>query len=181
MRDLVPFFRKKEYYTIFYDIKKDTFVQLPHRKPNIILYVALFLILLRIVPYIVQFYDHYDHLLIKLLIIAILVGINLYASSELYVRYYEHHNAREMFLTSIPIEEPFVKGKKQFRVELIVMLLFLVMSFVSISLFFLFQQFIFVILANLFSFPCFVFLWMRPIKRIQLLRRGEPLREEVDL
>lgn len=175
MRDLIPLFRKKELYTIFYDIKKETFVKLPHRKPNVILYVASLLILLRVAPYIDQLYDRYDHLAIKLLFIVTSIGITLYASYELYVRYYEQHNAREMFPTLFSTDEILVRGRKQFWFETTVTLLLLTMSVIAIILFLLFRQFIYMIMTNILSLPCLVFLWMRPYKRMKLLR------EEIDL
>lgn len=181
MRDLVPIFRQKELYTIFYDIKKGSFVKRPHRKPNVVLYVASLLILLRVIPYIDRWYDLYDHLGIKLLFIAGSIGITIYATYELYVRYYEQDKVCEMFPALLPITELFVKGRKQFWVETIVTLLFLAISIISIALFLLFRQFIYMIIANFLYSPCLVFLWMRPYKRMKLLRKSKPPREETNL
>lgn len=159
-------------------MKKDTFVRMPHRKRNIISYVALYLVLLYVTPYINQLYNRSDHLVIKLLIIGTLIGIALYASNEVYVRYYEHHNVREVCLKSIPIEGIFGKGRKQFVIESIVVLILLSISLFLIVLFLLFRQFIFIFFAIVLSSPYFVFLRMRPFKRLKLLRKGERLMEE---
>lgn len=177
IKNLIPLYREKEMFTIFYDTKQDKLVKLPHRKKTYILYVVLFILVLYSIPYVVNVYNHIDHSAVKLLIVFALVGITYLASHVTYYRYYLRHIINPVFPNSIYLEKVFVKGRKQFRIESVTCFICAMITLISVFLFLLLNQLIFMIFANLFFGPCFIYIFMRPIKRMKLLRKERDLKK----
>lgn len=173
LKQFIPLYREKELYTVFYDVQERRLVKLPHRKKTYIVYVVLFLSVLHGTPYVTRFYDHLPYSLLKFIVLFVIIGITCFATFMTYYRYYLWDEISPVFAHVNNLEKIVLKGREQLRFDSVICFFCMIVTFVLGFIFLITQDVVWFVLTNLFLAPSLIYLLMRPIRRMKLLRDYE--------
>ncbi|BBO00023.1 hypothetical protein [Sporolactobacillus terrae] len=175
---LVPVYREKESFTLFYDTDKKQLYRFPHRGkiggfswfyllPLLVLYVSSFLN---------DLYQPYGSLVLNLVCSIILLPIGYSIARVFYKGYYIQNKNCGYYLDQENLLNYEEQGKKQFVRECIGTLCSIVVMIIGFVVFFVFNQLQGLIIGGIGYIVVWIFLLMNPYSRLQLykkIQRGE--------
>ncbi|SHG92705.1 hypothetical protein [Virgibacillus chiguensis] len=168
---LIPIYREKEIYTLFFDDKNNKLYKFPHREKSSLIYILLFFVVLYGSQFINQIYQPYKGVLLNITLFAIANGVCFFIAKFVYSHYYIQKTDENIFLNQESMKKYATEGENQYRLE--VNLgggISLVMFVIGSVLFFIFQQMELLIIGSLGSVPLFIILINRPLSRLKILR-----------
>lgn len=178
---MIPIYREKEIYTIFYDTEQNKLYRFPPRKlGSAFTYMGLFFLFLYGPKMLNGIYQHYRNPLLDLFLFVVLLiscfVISKVLMNQFYIQRMEHHE----FYNKDNMKHIADMGRKQFRIELNLGLgLSLFLSSICFVLFILFHRIEPLILLGLGLVPIYSILLTRPITRNVILKKFQ--RKEIDL
>src|SRR5690625_2683104 len=117
-KQLIPFYREEEIYTLFYDEENNKMYRFPHQKTSSFKYIGLFMIVLYGSKVANNIYQSYSNSIINI-IVFLIINILLYIGARsLYHRYYNHDKTRSIFIDEVRLMNYANQGLRQFRIEL---------------------------------------------------------------
>ncbi len=168
---LIPIYREKEIYTMFYDSKQNKLYRYAHREKSSFLYILLFIIIINSSGLLNQIYQPYKGFLLNIILLIISNFVCYFVAKYLYSRYYIQTTGKGIFLDQESMKEYARKGEEQYYLELNLgggICLFVVV--IGFALFCIFNQIQFLIIGSLGSIPLFMIFLNRPFRRLQVLR-----------
>ena len=178
-KQLIPFYREEEIYTLFYDEENNKMYRFPHQKTSSFKYIGLFVIVLYGSKVANDIYQSYSNPLINL-IVFLIINILLYIGARsLYHRYYNHDKTRSIFIDEGRLMNYANQGLRQFRIELYASISLGILSLGGFLLFIILNQLEPLIAGGMFFSISLLFVSLKPYKRYQLIRKFQ--RGEIEL
>ncbi|MFU0791773.1 hypothetical protein JNUCC74_07280 [Cerasibacillus sp. JNUCC 74] len=177
---LIPIYREKEIYTLFYDKDHNKLYKFPHRDKSSFVYVLLFILVLYGSRIVNAIYQPYKGLLLNITLFFIVNIICYIIARYFFNHYYIPKTERTIFYNQESMESFAYKGEKQFRLELnLGGGLSLLLAGGGYTLFFMFSQIELLIIGCLGSVPLFMIIINKPFTRIKILREFQ--NKEIEL
>lgn len=168
---LIPVYREKENFTLFYDTDKNQLFRLPHRKMGTGLYIFLFLLVLYGSQYLNDLYQPYKSPVLNIILSISLLPLCYVLAKVMHKHYYIHDNPRELYFGQDTLEKFIEQGKRQLRRELYGLVTMISLSVVCFILFFTFNQLQPLIVAEIAFMVVLLFVFMKPYSRLQLYKK----------
>lgn len=167
---LIPIYREKELYTLFYDTENNELYKTQHRNKSYVVYVVLFLLVIYGSSFIDHFYSQVQNALLNVLMILFMFVLSYFIGLTVYRNYYLNDTARSTFFNQGHLEELAIKGTKQLRVELIGCCLAILLAIIGFGFFLLLHQIVFLMVGSIGIAVLWILVFMKPIKRIKVLK-----------
>ncbi|GAB3799575.1 hypothetical protein [Virgibacillus kimchii] len=169
---LIPLYREKEIYTLFYDTAHDKIYRFPHRNKSSLVYIGLFLLVLYGSILLNNIYQPYRNLLLNIALFFAAVIICYFIAKFFMKNYYIPRMDNEVLLDENTMEQYARKGMKQFRTELSLGIgVSVILSLIGFILFFLMSQIELLIIGSLGIIPLFIIFLTRPLTRNAILKK----------
>jgi uncharacterized membrane protein len=169
---LVPLYRKKDLYTLFYDQDDGLIYKIPIRKKNSYVKVYLGFIALYISGnFLNGFYQKYNSLVLDISLFIIGIVISCFTAIKLHQTYYSEEKIRPMILVDSFLEECAYEGMRQSRIELNVIILSLPFAVVTFIVFFAINSITPLILGYLSTTVFLGCIYMKPLKRRKIIKK----------
>lgn len=173
MKHLIPIYREKELFTIFYDTTQQQLVKLHHRRRTYGTLILWHFFMIRIISKIENFYHSLQNIILQGIMIIVLFYLSYLGSRIFYKKYYLQETIGSVFNNDIYLQKVFKNGRKQFRLERRITFIVCIAFIISLGLFIVTNHFANMIFAYLSFLPINIFLFTRPIKRHYLLKQLE--------
>lgn len=168
---LIPFYREKESYTLFYDADQKQMYRLPHRNKRNALYYFLFLAVLYGSYALNDMYQNYSGTVSNLIIFIVILAGSLVIAKLFYRNYYIQNRSRNIFITNTDLLNYAAKGRKQFHREIFVSIFIFIASVACSIYFFMFSQLLLLIVGGLGYLVFWMLVIMKPFSRMQIYKR----------
>jgi hypothetical protein len=170
---LIPVYREKENFTLFYDTDKNQLFRLPHRGKigGFSWYYLLPLLVLYASSFLNDLYQPYGSLVLNLVCSIVLLPIGYSIARVFYKGYYIQNKNREYYLDKENLLNYEEQGKKQFVRECIGTLFSIAVMIIGFVIFFVFNQLQGLIIGGIGCTVVWIFLLMRPYSRLQLYKK----------
>ncbi|WP_336253601.1 hypothetical protein [Oceanobacillus sp. SE10311] len=165
---LIPFYREKELYTLFYDHENSHMYKLQHGKKSFAMFYLVILAVLLGSQYLDRIYQVYKGPFVNTIFIAAFI-IGYIIAKMVYDNYYIQDTKRKVIFDGLTLQEFAMKAKKQFRIEIYVCLFGVIVAILCFALFFSINR-IQPLLIGFFSISAlFIILFMKPFRRLKML------------
>lgn len=178
-KQLIPFYREEEIYTLFYDEENNKMYRFSHRKTSPFKYIVLFLIVLYGSNEANGIYQNYVNPFINI-IVFLMINILFYIGvRSFYKRYYNQDKTRSIFIDEGNLVNYANQGLKQFRIELYTAISLGILSLCGFLLFIVLNQLEPLIAGGMFFSISLLFVSIKPYRRYKLIRKFQ--RGEIEL
>src|SRR5699024_10237453 len=133
---LIPLYRERELYTLFYDQHKNKVYKLQHRNKSFAVFFFTILVLTWASESLHVFYQAYQSTFLNVVILIIAIGITYFVMTQFYRSYYRKDTKRELIMDEHKLQECAIKGLKQLRIEFYSSIISLPIGMLLIILFF---------------------------------------------
>lgn len=171
MKNIIPLYREKELFTVFYHTELETYVKINHREKTYVVYTLLFLGVMYAIPNISSFYAQLENDILKVCLTFLVLFISLFSATIVYRRYYEHDTLRVVYFEQDRLRHFMQRGKAQLLKETLVTVPFFFISVFCFCIFLMTSHFFFMIVSSLSLAICFMYGQMRPLKRLKYIRK----------
>ncbi|MCL1631986.1 hypothetical protein M3N64_08495 [Sporolactobacillus sp. CPB3-1] len=175
---LIPFYREKESYTLFYDANQKQMYRLPHRNKGNVRYYFLGLAVLYGSYALNALYQNISGIVSNLISFIVILAGSFLVAKFFYKNYYVQNRSRNIFITNTDLLNYAAQGKKQFHREFFVSLFIFLASVTGSLFFFMFSRLLLLIVSGLGYLVFWMLMIMKPFSRMQLYKRIE--RGEID-
>ncbi|HLR54937.1 MAG TPA: hypothetical protein VK078_09480 [Pseudogracilibacillus sp.] len=170
---LVPLYRERESYTLFYEPKNNALYKLQHRNKSFGGFFILMLATYWFSKLLNRFYEDYQNSFLNIVIFIFAIGITYYIASIFYRSYYNKETKREIILDKIKLQEYAVKGLKQLRIEFYSSVVLLPINVIFFTIFFITGDIDSLVIGCIFSGAVFILGFMKPMSRKRILKKIE--------
>lgn len=168
---LIPFYREKESYTLFYDADQKQMYQLPHRNKGNMRYYFLALAVLYGSYVLSDTYQKMSGIVSDLVSFIVVLAGSFVLAKLFYKNYYIQDRSRNILITQEDLLHYVAQGRKQFHRELFASF-FIFSASVTCSLVFLMSgQILLLIVSGLGYLVFWTMVIMKPFSRMQLYKR----------
>lgn len=167
---LIPLYREKERYTLFYDQENNHIYKFQHRNKS---FAVFFLVMLAIIygsKLLDGIYQEYQSTFLNIILIIIGIGITYYVSKEFYRSYYLIETKQEIILDKFNLEKYAIKGTKQFRIEFYSSIASLPIGILFFIIFIVTGEIRPLVIGCIFVGVVFIIIFMRPLDRKKALK-----------
>lgn len=169
--NLIPVYREREFYTLFYDQHQNVIYKLQHRNKSFGLFFMFILAMTWFSESLDAFYINYKNPLLNIVIFIFAIGITYYVSNRFYNAYYQQESKRELILDKDEMKEYAIKGLKQLKIEFYSSIVSLPISFFFYTIFFITSKVRPMVIGCIFLGVTFIFAFMKPLSRKRILRQ----------
>ncbi|GAB3799619.1 hypothetical protein [Virgibacillus kimchii] len=171
-KKLIPLYREKEIYTLFYDVTHNKLYRFPHRNKSSLTYIGLFILVLYGSTFLNDIYQPYRGLLLNIGLFLAAVLICYFIAKFFMKNYYIQKLDNDVFFDENSMESVANKGLKQFRTELNLGVgVGVILTVFGFVLFFMFSQIELLIIGSLGLVPLFIIFLTRPFTRKKILHK----------
>ncbi|MFD1361464.1 hypothetical protein [Lentibacillus salinarum] len=167
---LIPIYREKELYTLFYDKEHTELYKVQHRKKTYVVYIMLFLIVIYGSDFADRFYSQIQSTFLNIAMVMIMFVLSYFIGLIIYRNYYLEDTARPVFFDPEYLEELAIKGKKQLRIELFGCGLAILLAIGGFGFFLLIHQIVLLIIGGVGIAALWVLVFMKPVERVKVLK-----------
>lgn len=167
---LIPFYREKELYTLFYDHENSHMYKLQHGKKSFAMFYLVILAVLLGSQYLDRIYQVYKGPFVNTILFIAAFIIGYIIAKMIYDNYYIQDTKRKVIFDGPTLQEFAMKAKKQFRIEIYACLFGVIVAILCFALFFSINR-IQPLLIGCFSISAlFIILFMKPFRRLKMLK-----------
>src|SRR5699024_4309896 len=138
---LIPLYRERELYTLFYDQHKYKIYKLQHRNKSFAVFFFTILVLTWVSESLDVFYQAYQSTFLNVIILIIAIGITYFVMTQFYRSYYQKDTKSEMIMDKNKLKEYVIKGLKQLRIEFYISIISIQNGILFLIIYFLIGQF----------------------------------------
>src|SRR5699024_957117 len=168
---LIPLYRERELYTLFYNQHKNKIYKLQHRNKSFAVFFFTILVLTWASESLDIFYQAYQSTFLNVIILIIAIGITYFVMIQFYRSYYQKDTKREMIMDKHKLQECVIKGLKQLRIEFYISIISLPIGILFLILFFVTGESRPLAIGCVCLGVIFILILMRPIERKKVLKR----------
>lgn len=169
---LIPLYREKEIYTLFYDAAHNKLYRFPHRNKPSLTYIGLFILVLYGSSFLNDIYQPYRGPLLNIVLFIAAAVICCFIAKLFMKNYYVQKLDNDVFYDENNMEHFAEKGMKQFRTELHLGVgAGMILALIGFVLFFIFSQIELLIVGSLGLVPLLIIFLTRPFTRNEILKK----------
>ncbi len=170
---LIPLYRERESYTLFYEQDKNVIYKLQHRNKSFGSFFIFILAMLWLSSMLDNFYQKYQTSSLDITIFIFALGITYYVSKKFYNAYYQQETKREMIVDKDDMEKYATKGLKQLKIEFYSSIVILPISILFFMIFFTTSQIAPMIIGCISLGAAFIIIFMKSLSRKRILNQFE--------
>jgi len=170
---LIPLYRERESYTLFYEQNNNALYKLQHRNKSFGVFFIFILAMTWFSELISDFYEDYQNATLNVIIFISAIGITYYLTGRFFHAYYQKETKREVILDEVKLQEYAVKGMKQLRIEFYSSVISLPISVLFFIIFFTTSKIRPLVIGCVFLGVVLILAFMKPFSRKKLLRKFE--------
>lgn len=171
--NLIPVYRERELYTLFYDQQQNVIYKFQHRNKSFGLFFMFIIAMTWFSESLDPFYINYKNTFLNIVIFIFAIGMTYYASNRFYNAYYQQESKRELILDKSEMKEYAIKGLKQLKVEFYSSVASLPISIFFYTIFFMTGKFRPMVIGCIFLGVVFILAFMKPLSRKRILNQFE--------
>ncbi|MGY0691203.1 hypothetical protein ACW2QC_00255 [Virgibacillus sp. FSP13] len=176
---LLPIYREKELYTLFYDQENNHLYKIQHRKKSFGVFFILMLAVFYGSKIIDGIYQEYQDPLLNTILFFAALALGYFVAQSIYGNYYIEETKREIFLDSSAMEQNAIAGMKQLRIEIYASIVALILALLAFVLFFIYSEILLLVIGTFGVATIMILLFMKPFARIKVLKKFK--RREIEL
>jgi len=169
--NLIPIYREKELYTLFYDQHKNVIYKFQHRNKSFGLFFMFIIVMVWFSESLDAFYINYKNTLLNIVIFLFSIGITYYVSKRFYNAYYQQESKRELMLDKDEMKNYAIKGLKQLKIESYSSIVSLPISVFFYTIFFITGGVRPMVIGCIFLGVIFILAFMKPLSRKKILNQ----------
>lgn len=168
---LIPIYREKELYTLFYDQENNYLYKIQHRKRSFGVFFILVLLIFYGSKYADRIYQGYQGFLLDTLLFLVALALSYFVAQSIYGKYYNEETKREIFLDSSALEQTAIAGMKQLRIEIYASIVVFILALLAFVLFFIYKEILLLVIGMFGAATVMILLFMRPFARMKILKK----------
>lgn len=167
---LIPFYREKELFTLFYDYEDNHMYKFQHKKKSFSMFYFAIIGILFSSPYLDGLYQAHKGTLVDIILFIASIIISYFIAKLFYNNYYLQDTKRKVLLDEDTLKEFAIKGLKQFKIELYACIIVFFIAIVCFFLFFSFNRIPLLIVGCLGLSALYILIFMDPFKRAKVIK-----------
>lgn len=168
---LIPLYREREIFTLFYEPHKNMVYKIQHRNKSFGLFFIFILTMLWFANMLDDFYKNYQSSFLNITIFIFAIVSTYYVSKKFYIAYYQQKTKRELIVDKDDMEKYAIKGLKQFKIELYSSVVIVTISIPFFILFFITSYMAPMVIACICLGAVFILMFMKPLSRKRILHK----------
>lgn len=168
--NLIPFYREKEHYTLFYDYENSLIYKIQHRKKSFSVFYLVILGILFSSSFLDSIYQAYKGTITNIILFLASIIISYFIAKLVYDNYYLQDTKRKILLDDNYLKDCAIKGVKQFKIESYACIFVFIIAILCFVLFFSINRIQPLIIGCLGLSAIFVLIFMNPFRRVKVLR-----------